>query len=169
MRTSIYVATSLDGFIATRDHGLDWLDIVKQENEDYGYSDFMASVDCILIGRNTYETVRGFQEWPYAQKKVLILTHRPFTPIRDEVPVSGALQPILQNLAKIGKKRVYLDGGATSRLGLAEGVVTDVTISILLGSGIPLFGEIGKEVRLRHINTKAFNSGLVQTFYEVNK
>src|SRR5438094_671657 len=157
MKTSIYIATSLDGFIAGKDGSLDWLNIVKQEGEDYGYSDFMGSVDCLLIGRNTYETVRSFNEWPYEQKKVLVLTHRPFVPIRNEVQVSGPLTPILKNLEKSGTKRIYLDGGMTAQLGLKEGVVTDITISvipIILGSGIPFFGEVGKQVKVRHVNTK---------------
>lgn len=172
MKTSIYIATSLDGFIATQDHGLDWLDIVKMEGEDYGYSAFMSSVDCILIGRNTYEIVRGFGEWPYEGKKVLVLTHRSFAPLRDEKQVSGPLKPILQDLAVDGVKRVYLDGGATIRQALAEGVVTDLTVSIipiLLGNGIPLFGEIGAELKLHCLGVRSFNSGLVQLSYAVKK
>ncbi len=172
MKTSIYIAASLDGFIATRDHGLSWLDIVKSEGEDYGYADFMSSVDCLLIGRNTYETVRGFRAWPYEGKKVLVLTHRPFAPIRDEIQASGALKPILQKLAESGIQRVYLDGGATARQGLTEGVVTDLTVSIipiLLGGGVPLFGEVGVESLLRNLGAKSFSSGLVQVSYEIKK
>jgi dihydrofolate reductase len=170
MKTSIYIAASLDGFIATHDHGLDWLNIVKSEGEDYGYADFMSSVDCLLIGRNTYETVRGFGAWPYEGKRVLVLTHRPFVPMRDETQVSGSLRSILQKLTERGIQRVYLDGGATARQGLAERVVTDITVSIipiLLGGGISLFGEIGIESRLRHLGAKSFSSGLVQLSYTV--
>lgn len=168
MKTSIYIATSLDGFIATQDHGLGWLDIVKTEGEDYGYSEFMSSVDCVLIGRNTYEVVRGFSDWPYHGKKVLVLTHRPFEPIHNEVHASGELGPIIQNLAESGTQRIYLDGGQTARQGLAEGVVKDLTISVipvLLGGGIPLFGEIGAEIKLHHDKTRVYSSGLVQTTY----
>jgi dihydrofolate reductase len=172
MRTSIYIATSLDGFIATREHGLGWLDIVKTEGEDYGYSEFMATVDCLLMGRNTYEAVRGFGGWPFAGKKVLVLTHRPITPVQNETAVSGSLGPILKGLEDNGIKRVYLDGGVTARSGLAEGVVTDLTISVipvLLGGGIPLFGEVGREVHLKNLGVKFFKSGLVQMSYSVQK
>jgi len=170
MKVSIYIATSLDGYIAKPDHDLSWLDIVKSEGEDYGYSDFMSSIDCLLIGRKTYDTIRGFDFWPYEGKKVLVLTHRPIEPLRDEQPVSGTLIPIIEKLSNEGIKHIYLDGGATARLGLNEGVVTDLTVSvipILLGSGISLWNDLGKEIRLKHTGSKSFPSGLVQNTYRV--
>jgi dihydrofolate reductase len=170
LKTSIYIAASLDGFIATVDHGLAWLDIVKAEGEDYGYAKFMASVDCLVIGRNTYDVVCGFGEWPYAGKKVFVLTHRPFKPIADERHVSGNLAAILQDLKKTGLQHVYLDGGVTARAGLNEGVVTGITISVipvLLGAGIPLFGNLGHQVRLQKPTTKLFKTGLVQLSYQI--
>jgi dihydrofolate reductase len=170
LKTSIYIAASLDGFIAMLDHGLGWLAIVKAEGEDYGYAKFMASVDCLLIGRNTYDVVCGFGEWPYAGKKVFVLTHRPFKPIADERQVSGSLAMILQDLKKMGLQHVYLDGGVAARAGLNEGVVTDITVSVipvLLGAGIPLFGSLGRQVWLQNPRAKLFNSGLVQLSYQI--
>jgi dihydrofolate reductase len=170
MKASIYIATSLDGFIARRDHTLDWLELVRLEGEDYGYFDFMESVDCILLGRNTYNAVRNFEKWPYGEKKVFVLTHRPFSPIKNEVQVSGGLKSILEELEANGLKHVYIDGGSVCRLGLTEGIITDITLSvipILLGDGISLFGELNKEVNLQHLKTKDFKSGLVQISYKV--
>ena len=172
MKVSIYIATSLDGYIAKPDHDLSWLDIVKAEGEDYGYSDFMSSIDCLLIGRNTYDTIRGFDFWPYEGKKIFVLTHRPIDPIRDEQPVSGSLRPIIEKLSIEGIKHIYLDGGATARLGLIEGVVTDLIVSvipILLGSGISLWNDLGKEIHLQHSISKSFPSGLVQSSYRVQQ
>ena len=91
----VFVGASLDGFIATEDNGLGWLDEVNSAGEDYGYAEFLASVDAILLGRNTYDITRKFGEWPYGDRKVLVLTHRPLEPVKNERPVSGELRPIL--------------------------------------------------------------------------
>lgn len=166
----VYIAMSLDGFIATKDNGLSWLDIVKAESEDYGYSKFMGTIDAILMGRNTYDTIRGFGEWPYDGKKVFVFTHRPFTPIKDEMVVRGTLRDTLERLGSEGISRVYLDGGKLIQAGLREHVVDRIIVSIipiLLGEGISLFGSLGTQVNLKSLEAKNYPSGLVQLSYEV--
>lgn len=169
-RVSVYIATSLDQFIARPDGGLDWLDTVLQPGEDYGYAAFMATVDTLVVGRATYDTVLGFGEWPYTGKRVAVLTHRPFVPQFGEELCSGALVPILNRLGTEGVRHVYLDGGNAVRQGLAEGVVDELTLSIvprLLGRGRPLFGDIVPEVSWTLVSSRSFPTGLVQLRYTI--
>lgn len=173
--TSVYIAASLDGFIATKDGGLAWLETMHSsayDGEDYGYKEFMATVDAVLMGRKTYDVVKSFDKWHYEGKQVFVLTHRPITPVHDECQVSGALSPVLTNLHANEIKKVYLDGGMVIQAGLREGVVDDIIVSIipvLLGDGIPLFGSFGKEVPLQLVSSKAYKSGLVQLKYEIRR
>jgi dihydrofolate reductase len=167
-----YFAMSLDGYIATPDHGLEWLDCVKQGAEDYGYSKFMDSVDVLLLGRKTYDVVRGFGEWPYASKDVFVFTHRSIQPIQNEVAVSGDLYPFLKHLKNQGKNRVYVDGGQLIRTALKEGVLNRIIVSVvpvLLGSGISPFRELNASASLKCVAAEKYSSGLVQLNYEVNQ
>lgn len=168
----VFLAMSLDGFIATKKHGLKWLDVVDRKGEDYGYAKFFKTVDALVMGGNTYRVVRGFNvPWPYKGKKVFIWTRRPIKkPLADEQAVKGSLKTIFRSLGRQGIKRVYLDGGITIRQGLREGVVTRLTIAVipvLLGDGISLFQGLGRKVSLKVISVKNFGSGLVQVKYQV--
>lgn len=173
-RFSVFIAASLDGFIARPDGGLDWLETVHAEGEDYGYQTFFDSVDAILLGSGTYETVRQFEEWPYGDKPVYVATSRPWTALRKETFLRGNPVVLARALAERDFSRVYLDGGSLIRSFLAAGMVNDLTISvipILLGRGIPLFREAGKEPAygehgLKTLGAKAYPSGLVQLRYE---
>jgi dihydrofolate reductase len=173
-RFSVFIATSLDGFIARPDGGLDWLEAVQAEGEDYGYQAFFDSVDALLLGSGTYETVRQFSEWPYADKPVFVATSRPWTALRRETFVRGNPVALARALDERGFSRIYLDGGALIRSFLAAGMVSDMTLSvipILLGSGIPLFRERGKEPAygehgLKCQGSQTFPSGLTQLKYE---
>lgn len=142
-RVSVYIATSLDNFIARDDGGLDWLEDVQDAGGgDYGYAGFMATVDVVVLGRSTYDAVRTFDTWPFAGKRVIVLTNRRLVPAFGETPYAGALGVLMDQLGADGAQRVYLDGGATIRQGLDEGIVDDMTLSIvpvLLGNGRPLF------------------------------
>ena len=168
------MATSLDGFIARPDGGLDWLDAVQTPDEDYGYHAFFDSVDAILLGSGTYETVRTFAEWPYRDKPCYVASSRTWGQKRNEIFVKGNPVSIARDLAARGHSRVYLDGGTLIRSFLATGMVADLTLSvipILLGAGIPLFREVGKEPAygehlLRLAHQKAYPSGLMQLRYE---
>ena len=165
---SVYLATSIDGFIAREDGDVAWLDRVDAEGQDYGYAAFMATVDAMLIGRGTYDVVMGFGAWPYEGKRVGVLTHRPLSSDHGEEAVTGALGPVLAGWAAEGVRRVYLDGGVTVRQGLAEGVVDDLTLSVIpviLGRGIPLFGAGVPESDWRLTSSEGFPSGLVQLRY----
>lgn len=172
IKCSVFIAMSLDGFIATKDHGLDWLQAVEKDKpaeEDYGFNQFFASVDAVLLGRNTYDVVSKMPEWYYKDKKVYVLTHRPLQSKHGEKAVSGSLKEVLAQLEKDGIKKVYIDGGRTIQEGLREELIGDLTISvipIILGSGIPLFAEVGRTIKLENTSALSFSTGLVQLKYE---
>lgn len=165
---SVFIATSLDGYIARPDGGLDWLSSVEVEGEDYGYGEFFAGIDALVTGRNTYDTVIGFERWPYAGKRCIVLTHRPATPRYGEEFYAGEPGPLLERLADAGVRRVYVDGGAVIRQFLAAGAIDELTLSILpivLGAGIPLFTGGGSELRLTLTDCRSWPTGLVQLRY----
>jgi dihydrofolate reductase len=167
-RCSVFIATSIDGFIARPDGTFDFLSIVERPGEDYGFADFFATIDALVIGRNTYETALGFPEWPYAGKRCLVLTHRETPSLHGEQFFSGEPAALLDQLALSGAQRLYVDGGAVIRQFLTEGLIDDLTLSIvpfLLGKGIALFGAEVPERRLALQTCKAYESGLVQLGY----
>jgi dihydrofolate reductase len=166
---------SLDGYIARADGSLDWLSVVEREGEDYGYRAFVDGIDTLVMGRKTYDTVLGFDEWPFAGKRCIVLTHaRPTSPRADEEFASGAPAALLEQLGGQGVRRVYVDGGAVIRQFLAAGLVDDLTLSVIpviLGGGIRLFdadprGGASAAV-LRLTSARNFESGLVQLRYEI--
>jgi dihydrofolate reductase len=160
---SVFIATSLDGYIARRDGSIGWLDIVASPGEDYGFSAFYATVDTLVMGRGTYDTALGFETWPYAGKRVIVLTHRPGEAKHGEEFFAGAVSE-LSNLPG----RVYVDGGNVIRQFLAAGLIDDITLSIIpvvLGDGIRLFDAGTGEHRLRLDEHRAFATGLVQLRY----
>jgi len=167
-RCSVFIATSLDGFIARPDGTFDFLSIVETPGEDYGFAEFFATVDALVIGRNTYETALGFPEWPYAGKRCIVLTHRETPSVHGEQFFSGAASGLVEQLALVGAQRLYVDGGAVIRDFLAAGLIDDMTLSIvplLLGTGIPLFGAEVPEQRLLLESSRSYPSGLVQLHY----
>jgi dihydrofolate reductase len=165
---SVFIAASLDGFIARADGSLDWLSSVQQPDEDYGYKEFADSIDTLVIGRNTYDLALGFDAWPYAGKRCVVLTHRPCEASHHEEFFAGELRALLARLAREGSRRVYVDGGRVIQRFLAEGLLTDLTLSVipvLLGQGIPLFGPDGCSHKPRLLGAQTFVSGLVQLRY----
>lgn len=176
LRSSVYIATSLDGFIARNNGALDWLPGSDGAggDEDYGYQAFFAAIDTLVMGRNTYETARSFHEWPYQGKRVMVLSHQfPKHPQRLAEGVEGtsmAPKELLQYLADDGAKHVYVDGGKTIQSFLREQLIQELTITqvpILIGGGIPLFGPLTQDVQLAHVSTKTFANGFVQSQYTV--
>lgn len=166
MTCSVFIATSLDGFIARADGSIDWLEAVQVEGEDYGYAAFFASVDVVVMGKNTWQTVLGFDEWPYAGKRVIVLTHTPaaatHAATHGEVFFSGDVRDL-----DLDHQHVYVDGGDVIRQFLAAGLVDDLTVSVIpvvLGSGRALFAG-GVEQKLQLVGSTAFSSGLVQLRY----
>jgi dihydrofolate reductase len=182
MKVSVYIATSLDGFIARDDGGLDWLpgaDPEAQgdaEGEDYGYREFMDSVDVLVMGRKTYEKVLSFGKWSYEGKRVIVLSSGTVE-IPNELAStvecrSSSPSDLVHDLEEAGAKHVYVDGGNTIQRFLNEGLIQQIIITripVLIGSGIPLFGPLEKDVLLHHVETQKFPSGLVQSRYEIRR
>lgn len=179
MKCSVFVATSLDGFIARRDGSIDWLSKAAAEapkGEDFGYQSFLASVDAIVMGRNTFEQVLGFDEWPYGSRRVVVLSSRALDiPARLADRVSASSErpdDLVGRLSAEGARHLYIDGGATIQRFLAAGLIDDLTITlipVILGDGRPLFGTLGGEISLKHVATRTFGIGFVQLVYVVTR
>jgi dihydrofolate reductase len=172
MKMSVFVGTSLDGFIARPNGQYDFLP--ADGGEPHGYDEFIATVDAIVIGRKTFETVLAFPEWPYGKRRIVVLSSRPldFSSVRGGVveQMSGAPAEIASRLASTGVQHVYVDGGITVQGFLRAGLIQRITITrvpVLIGDGIPLFGALPRDVRLRHVATQHYASGLVKSEYEV--
>lgn len=169
---SVFVGTSVDGFIARHNDSLDFLD--EGGGEPHGYDEFFASIDTLLIGRKTYEVVVKFPEWPYGEKRVVVLSSQPldFSGISAAhvEQMTGSPQDIISQLAATGAQNIYLDGGVTIQRFLRAGLVDRLIITrvpVLIGEGIPLFGSLPHDVHLRHVRTQHYATGLVQTEYHV--
>jgi dihydrofolate reductase len=171
MRASVFVGTSLDGFIARPGGELDFLPVGG--GESHGYEEFMATVDALVIGRKTFETVLSFEAWPYGDKPVFVLSSRPLAkaPRRAVVErLSGDPADIVSDLSARGIGHVYVDGGITIQRFLRAGLIDRLIVTrvpVLIGEGIPLFGALERDVVLRHVATRHYASGLVQSEYEV--
>ena len=172
MKASVFIATSLDGFIARLDGGLDWLP--ADGGEPHGYDEFMATVDALVIGRKTFETVLTFDAWPYGTKPVVVLSTRP-SELRAPADavcdfMDGTPDEIVTRLTQRGMKHLYIDGGVTIQGFLKAGLIQRLTITripVLLGSGISLFGSLPRDIRLEHVATRSYPSGMVQSEYVI--
>jgi dihydrofolate reductase len=172
MKVSVFVGTSVDGFIARRNGDLDFLP--PGGGEPHGYEEFVATVDAIVIGRNTLETVLSFPAWPYGDKRVVVLSSRPVdSPTKKGGVVehmAGSPAEIIARLAATGARHLYVDGGITVQNFLRAGLVQRLVIThvpVLIGDGIPLFGNLPHDIQLQHIATRSYPSGLVQTEYHI--
>lgn len=171
MKASVFVGASVDGFIARANGALDWLPVGG--GEPHGYDEFMATVDALVIGRKTYETVLTFDDWPYGDRPVVVLSTRALAraPAGARVErMEGDPALILARLSQRGLRHAYVDGGITIQRFLRAGVIQRLIITrvpVLIGAGIPLFGDTQRDIVLRHIATRHYASGLVQTEYEV--
>jgi dihydrofolate reductase len=172
MAASVFIGMSVDGFIARPNGDLDFLP--PGGGEPHGYDEFMASVDALVIGRGTFETVLSFPEWPYGKKRVVVLSSRPldFSAVRggNVEQMSGTPTEIVSKLAASGAQHAYIDGGITIQRFLRAGLIQRLIITrvpVLIGEGIPLFGTLPHDIRSRYVATKHYQSGLVQTEYQV--
>ena len=172
MTVSVFIGTSVDGFIARANGDLDFLP--AGGGEPHGYDEFIASVDAIVIGRKTFETVLSFANWPYGNKRVVVLSRRPvdLSGVRGGVveQMAGPPAEIVAKLAASGVHHIYVDGGITIQGFLRAGLVQRLIITrvpVLIGDGIPLFGALPRDVRLRHVATQHYPSGLVMSEYQV--
>jgi dihydrofolate reductase len=172
MMVSVFIGASLDGFIARTNGDLDWLP--ADGGEPHGYDELIASIDAIVIGRKTFEKVLTFETWPYGDKRVVVLSSRPvdLSAVVGGVveQMAGSPAEIVSQLASTGANHLYVDGGITIQEFLRAGLVQRITITrvpVLIGDGIPLFGSLPHDIRLRHIATRHFPSGLVCSEYHV--
>jgi dihydrofolate reductase len=168
----VYIAASIDGYIATIDGGIEWLhEQPNPEQSDYGYSEFMNNIDALVMGRNTFEKIQTFGEWPY-QKKVFVLSNA-LKEIPEELVgkieiISGSVKEVIASLNVAGFKNLYIDGGKTIQEFLNQDLIDELIITripILLGKGIPLFGELNEPLRFTHKNTKVYDSALVKSHF----
>jgi len=173
MKNSVYIATSLDGYIADNDGNIEWLETFPEINNiDTGYASFVAGIDALVIGRNTFETVLGFDiEWPYT-KPVFVVSS-----LLKEIPkelegkvhlVSGEVSHVLEHIHKMGFYNLYIDGGRLIQSFLKEDVIEEMIITVipvLLGSGIPLFGQQDNQVHFKCIRTSHFLDAIVQNHF----
>lgn len=173
MSAHVFIATSLDGFIARSNGDIDWLPAVEA-GEDYGYHAFVAGINAIVMGRASYEKVLSFGEWPYGATPVVVLSTRALTIPPEHadrvVQMRGAPAEIVAQCAARGWHELYVDGGATIQRFLAAGLVDRLIVTrvpVLLGEGLPLFGPTGRDLRVAHVKTHAYPNGLVQSEYRV--
>jgi dihydrofolate reductase len=171
MKISVFVGTSVDGFIARPNGELDFLP--PGGGEPHGYNEFIATVDAIVIGHKTFETVLAMEDWPYEKKRVVVLSSRvvDLSKARGAVEqMGGSPAEIVAQLAASGAHHLYIDGGITVQGFLRAGLVQRLVITrvpVLIGEGIALFGSLPHDVRLRHVATRSYASGLVQSEYQV--
>lgn len=172
MKASVFVGTSLDGFIARLNGEFDFLP--PDGGEPHGYIEFMASVDAVVMGRHTFETVLGFPQWPY-DKPVFVLSTRALAPAPPGARVellTGHPADIVAALGARGMKHIYVDGGITIQRFLEAGLIHRLIVTrvpVLIGAGIPLFGALSRDVVVTHVATRHYANGLVQSEYVVNE
>ena len=176
-KNSVFIATSLDGYIADKNGGIDWLhSIPNPNNDDMGYVEFNEEIDALIMGRTTFETVLQFDiEWPY-NKPVFVLSNKlneiPATHKDKAFLIKGTLIEILDQIHEKGLNRLYVDGGTTIRNFLKEDLIDEMvltTIPILLGGGSSLFGELPFELNFELIGAKTYANQITQNHYRRRK
>ena len=173
-KVTLYIAISLDGYIAREDGAIDWLSVVEQTGEDYGYAAFYDTVDAVVLGRKTYEQVLGFDEWLNPRKPAFVVTHQSLTSDRDDVFfVSESADHVMQKIIDQGYQHIWLiGGGGLNGAFLQHDLIDEYIISvipIILGKGIRLFESSTDEQLLTLQSSQSYPSGLVQMHYRVNR
>jgi dihydrofolate reductase len=172
-KNSVFIATSLDGYIADKNGGIDWLhSIPNPDNDDMGYTSFIKDIDAIIMGRNTFETVCRFDvDWPY-QIPVFVISNSlkqiPEDYAEKAYLINGTLSEILEQIHKRGFHRLYIDGGATFQSFLKEDLIDEMIITnipILLGGGFPLFSELPDIMKFDLISSKVYLDQITQNHY----
>tara|TARA_R110002050_G_scaffold141251_1_gene266278 strand:- start:32660 stop:33193 length:534 start_codon:yes stop_codon:yes gene_type:complete len=177
MKNKVFIATSLDGYIADANGGIEWLHAIPNpDNDDMGYSEFMTGIDALIMGRTTFEIVCGFDmEWPY-QIPVFVLSNS-LTSLPEKFNgkvelVKGELTQILDHIHSKGFKNLYIDGGRTIQSFLREDLIDEITITLipyLLGDGIPLFANLPKKLDFECVNSKIYLDKVVQNRFVRNR
>ena len=172
MKTTVYIGTSLDGFIARNDGDIDWLTRFANDEAIHAYEEFMSGIDAIAIGRGTFEKVLTFPSWPYEKKAFVLSTSIKQVPdtLREKITVlSMKPKELLNYLSGNGFSSIYVDGGKVIQEFLKEDLIDKLIISkvpVLIGSGIPLFDYLDSDLQFRHIQTQVSSNGLVRSYYE---
>jgi dihydrofolate reductase len=177
IKCSVYIAASVDGFIARPDGDIEWLHKVEYTSPDklsLSYDEFIATVDGLIMGRKSFEKVLSFSSWPYEDVPVIVLSSEDIEisdDLRGKVKVDrGNPIDIVSRLESAGNKHLYIDGGATIQRFLQSGLINEITVTqipVILGAGIPLFGSINVEKPLKHVETTSSSNGFVQSRYKI--
>jgi len=170
---SVYIAISLDGYIATPEDGLEWLNTFPNPSDsDYGYHEFMDRIDALVMGRKTFDIVSAFDPWPYT-KKVFVLSRSlkevPAVLVDQVEIVTGDISAVVKKINRQGYNTLYIDGGQTIQAFLKKNLIDELIISklpIILGEGIPLFTPQGLSIYFEHCSTEVFEGGLVKSHYK---
>ena len=184
MKCSVYIATSVDGYIAMPDGGVDWLHTMGNleadlGSEDMGWQSFIESVDCMIMGRKSMEAIANMnltpEQWPYGDMKIVVLSRTvtiPPTSFHGETEMySGDIRQLIKDLDARGYKHAYIDGGETITSFIELGLINEMTITqvpVLLGDGIALFGKVNRQVKLEKPVVLAFSNEFVQVKYTVS-
>lgn len=171
---SVFIATSIDGYIAKKDGNIDWLYNIPETGEDYGFNKFFSSEDVLIMGRKTYEKVLTFEKWPYEGKRVIVLSNtlqHNVMQYNTEL-YQGSIKLLTKKLYSEGIKHIYIDGGFTIREFIKAKIVDHIIISIIpviLGDGIALFDKPLPETWYQLELVKQYQSGLVMLNYKLNQ
>ncbi len=178
LKISVFIATSVDGFIARPDGDVAWLHEIDplEDGDDAGYGEIFNAVDALVMGRGSFEKVLEFDPWPYGEKPVIVLskslTEAP-SHLADVVSIDPASpRAFVEKILERGYEHIYLDGGKVIQSFLREGLVDEMTITtipVLIGEGIPLFGSLEKDVKLKLLRSRSWSNGMVQSTYQVVK
>ncbi|MHB1262042.1 MAG: dihydrofolate reductase family protein [Thermoplasmatota archaeon] len=173
MSVSAFIGTSLDRFLARPNGSFDFLPS-DGGGEAGGFDAFIAGIDAIVMGRNTFDVVTAMPEWPYRSKHLVVLSHRPVDLARAPPGLAermeAAPQEVVARLAARGLRNLYVDGGLTIQSFLRAGLVDRLvvtTVPVLIGQGIPLFGPLDADIKLKHVATRTLPGGMVQSEYAV--
>jgi dihydrofolate reductase len=168
----LYVAVTIDGYIASSNGSIDWLTSLETDGEDNGYTAFYETIDALIMGSATYEQVLGFGDWPYSGKLSYILTSRSLSTERNDVVFINTTDAALDDIKRRGFKRIWIvGGGKVASLFMVRGLIDEyilTLIPIILGKGISLYQAV-PEQKLNLIKTKAYMSGVVELYYESQK
>jgi dihydrofolate reductase len=167
---AVFIATSLDGYIARPDGSIGWLTERGEQAGDTGYDEFMAPIDTVVMGRSTFEKVLTFGFWPYEGKHVEVLSTTLDPAVDERVIVHRTLDGLVETLADRGAQRIYADGGKVIQTFLRAGLLDELTITtapVLIGSGLRLFGDLDQDITLVHNATRTLKAGFVQSDYTV--
>lgn len=168
---AVFIATSVDGYIARADGVIDWLLSRSEDIGETGYDAFVATTDAMVMGRKTYEIGLTFDEWPYTGMRVYVLSSTlDGNSDKAGVTIHRSIDELLDTAHSDGIRHVYADGGRLITEFLQRGLITELTITtvpVIIGSGLPLFGLIDNDISLEHLRTTTLGGGLVQTVYRV--